>query len=88
MTVTKEVASGRTESINDLSFIKENLQLHHFLCYFSLAFFFLKKKRLFSTNYMRSQSLTGRASHGVFTTAVPSHVQTLHWVWWEVGACV
>lgn len=32
MTVTKEVASGRTESINDLSFIKESLKLHRFLC--------------------------------------------------------
>lgn len=42
MTVTKEVASGRTESINNLSFIKENPKLHHFLCYlnFALLFFF------------------------------------------------
>lgn len=41
-TVTKEVASGRTESINDLSFIKENQKLHHFFCYFNfaLSFFF------------------------------------------------
>lgn len=55
MTVTKEVASGRTESINDLSFIKENLKLHHFLCHlnFTLSFyspsffFFFSFKRVF-----------------------------------------
>lgn len=55
MTVTKEVASGRTESINDLSFIKENRKLHCFLCYFNFAlsfssppfFFFFLLKGLF-----------------------------------------
>lgn len=40
MTVTKEVASGRTESINDLSFIKENRKLYHFLCYLNFALSF------------------------------------------------
>lgn len=39
MTVTKEVASGRTESINDLSFIKENRKLRCFLCYLNFALF-------------------------------------------------
>lgn len=40
MTVTKEVASGRTESINNLSFIKEKVKLHHFLCYLNFYVWF------------------------------------------------
>lgn len=36
MTVTKEVASGRTESINNLSFIKENVELYPFLRYYGM----------------------------------------------------